>query len=54
MKYDIKKAQKHLAKIKESMGKTKSILSATREKEIIEKIRKDREKIWEEKFAARS
>lgn len=54
MARNITKARRHLQKIREIISKRKSPLANLREEEVIEKIRKDRENIWEEKLAARS
>jgi len=48
------KAKRHLEKAREIISKRKSPFSGMREDEIIAKIRKDRETIWEEKLAARA
>lgn len=50
----VRKAQRHLQRIREVIAKRKSPFCNAREEEVIEKIRKDRENIWEEKLAARS
>jgi len=54
MKPNIEKAKRHLKKIREIVSKIKSPLANMSEEEVIEKIRKDREKLWEERFAPRS
>ena len=54
MKLDSIKAQKHWERAKEMISKRKSPFVGMSEEEVIAKIRKDREKIWEEKFAPRS
>ena len=48
------KAKRHLEKIRESLVKNNSPLLNMTAEEIIAKIRKDREKLWEEKLAHRS
>lgn len=53
MTHNIIKAKKHLEKAREIISKRKSPLANMREVDVIEKIRKDREAIWEEKLAAR-
>lgn len=53
MKPNISKAKKHLARLKEIIHSGKTALSRAHEDEIINKIRRDREKIWEERFAVR-
>lgn len=54
MKPAISKAKKYIDKIKKSLSRRKPHLSYAREQEIIDKIRKTRERIWEERLAARS
>jgi len=54
MKYNIVKAKKHWARLKEIVSKRESPFSHMREEDIIKKIRKDRKAIWESKLAARS
>ncbi len=53
-KTNIKQAKKHLAKIREIVSQTRSPFAGMSKDEAIEKIRKVREKLWEEKLAARS
>ena len=48
------KAKRHLKKIRDIVSKRISPLSNMQMSQVIEKIRKDREKIWEAKFAVRS
>ena len=54
MKPNAIKAQKHWERAKEMVSKRKSPFAGMSEQDVIDKIRKDREKIWEEKFAPRS
>lgn len=54
MTRNIVKARKHLEKAREIISRGKSPLSNMREVDVIGKIRKDRETIWEEKFVASS
>lgn len=53
-RYSIKRAKKHLHKIYELMLQVKSPLEGLSEEEIIKKLRKTREEVWEEKLAPRS
>lgn len=53
-KPDIKKAKRHLAKLRELISKRKHPFSDMMEEEIIEALRKTREEIWDKKLAARS
>lgn len=48
------KAKKHLNKIRQLMSQIKSPFEDMSEEEIIKKLRKTREEIWEEKLAPRS
>lgn len=54
IKPDTKRAQKHLEKIYKLMSQSKSPFEEMSEAEIIKKLRKTREEIWEEKLAPRS
>ena len=45
-------ALKHLKKIRQLMSKVKSPYESMSKQQIIDKIRKIREKLWEEKLAA--
>ena len=51
MKLNIAKIKRHLEKLREIVSKRKSPFAHMSEQQVINKIRKDREKIWEEKFA---
>jgi len=53
-KANIKEAKKHLAKIREIMSQTHSPFVGMSKDEAIEKMRKVRESLWEEKLASRS
>ncbi|MDP3297856.1 MAG: hypothetical protein Q8N09_09775 [Thermodesulfovibrionia bacterium] len=53
-KPDSKRAKKHLEKIYQLMSQRKSPFEGMSEEEIIKKLRKTREEIWEEKLAPRS
>jgi len=53
-KADIKQAKKHLAKIQEIVSQTRSPFAGMNKDEAIEKMRKVRQKLWEEKLASRS
>jgi len=53
-KMNIKEAKRHLAKIREIVSQTRSPFTGMSKDEAIEKIRKVREKLWEEKLASRS
>ncbi len=52
MKRNVIKARRHLEQAKKIISKRKTPFSNMREEDVIEKIRKDREEIWEEKLAA--
>jgi hypothetical protein len=52
-KPNIEKAKKHLAKIRELMSQAPSPFAGMTKDEAIEKMRKIREALWEEKLAAR-
>ncbi len=54
MKLNIKKAKMHLQKIRELMSKVTSPYKGMSKQEIIEEIRKTREKLWEAKLASHS
>ena len=47
------KLLRQLRKLRETVAKSNSPLAKMTPEEVIEKLRKDRERIWEEKFAAR-
>lgn len=49
----IKKAQKHLARIRANVAKNPYGIFRLNKEEIIKTLRKTREKLWEEKLAAR-
>ncbi len=49
----IAKAKRHIARARELSSRMKSSFPKMKESEIIAKIRRDRELIWGEKFAAR-
>ncbi|MFH1190809.1 MAG: hypothetical protein V1670_01250 [Candidatus Omnitrophota bacterium] len=49
-----KEALKHIQKIRQLMSKVKSPYAGMKEQEIIDEIRKTREKLWEEKLAGHS
>lgn len=53
-KPDIKRAKRHLVKLRELISKRKHPFSDMTEEEIIEALRKTREEIWDKKLAARS
>lgn len=53
-RYSAKRAKKHLDKIYQLMSQVKSPFEGLDEEEIIKKLRKTREEIWEEKLAPRS
>ena len=53
-KPNVKKAQRHLAKLRELVSKRKHPFSNMTEEEIINTLRKTREEIWGKKLAARS
>lgn len=52
-KPDVKKAKKHLNKLRELISKRKHPLSDMTEEEIIKNLHKTREEIWDKKLAAR-
>lgn len=52
-KTKIEKAKKHLAKIREIVSQTRSPFEGMTKEEAIEKMRKTRDKLWEEKIASR-
>lgn len=54
MKPNIEKAKKHLARIRELMAQAPSPFKGMSKDEAIEKMRKVREELWEEKLASRS
>lgn len=54
MKRNIREAKKHLARIRELVAKAPSPFEGMSLEEAINKMRKVREELWEEKFAARS
>jgi hypothetical protein len=54
IKPDVKKAKKHLAKLRQLASKKKTPFSDMSEEEAIKAIRKTREEIWDKKLAARS
>ena len=51
---NIEKAKRHLKKIRDIVSKTKSPFAHMSEEKVIEKIRRDRDQLWKEKFAVRS
>ncbi|MEW6042369.1 MAG: hypothetical protein AB1633_12695 [Elusimicrobiota bacterium] len=53
VKPDVKKAKRHLKKLRELVSKRKHPFSDMTEDEIIETLRKTREEIWEKKLATR-
>jgi hypothetical protein len=53
-KANIKKAERHLAKIREIVSQTRSPFAGMSKDEAIEKMRKVREELWEKKLASRS
>jgi len=54
MKQDIKKAKRHLTKLRELVSKRKRPLSEVKEEQTMETLRKTREELWDKKFAART
>ena len=52
-KLNAKEAKKHLEKLRETIAKNPPPIYALSKEEIIKKLRKTREEIWEEKLAAR-
>ena len=54
MDQNIAQARKIWENIKKRKSQGTTILTKKREQELIEKIRGDRQRIWESKFAARS
>lgn len=54
VKPDIKKAKKHLSKLRQLVSKKRTRFPDMSEEEVIEAIRKTREGIWAKKLAARS
>ena len=54
MKQNIKKAKRHLSKLRELVSKRKSPLTEVKEEKVMETLRKTREELWDKKFAARS
>jgi hypothetical protein len=54
IKHKAEKATKHLEKIRRLMSKVRSPYHDMSKQQIIDKIRKTRQKLWEEKIAARS
>jgi hypothetical protein len=53
-KPNIKKAKRHLAKLRQLVSKKPTRLLHMSEEEVIKAIRKTREEIWDKKLAARS
>ncbi|HHT9125681.1 MAG TPA: hypothetical protein ACFYD6_07665 [Candidatus Brocadiia bacterium] len=49
-----KEAKKHLEKIRQLMSKVSSPYKGMTKQQIIDEIRKTREKLWKERIAARS
>lgn len=49
-----KEALKHIQNIRQLMSKVKSPYAGMNEQQIIDEIRKTREKLWEEKLAGHS
>lgn len=54
MRKDIQRAKKRIEKIRQLMSKVHSPYRGMTKQEIIEEIRKTREKLWEEKLATHS
>jgi len=54
IKARIKEADKHFRKIKEIVAKTPNPLAGMSEEQIIEKLRKTREELWEKKIGSRT
>jgi hypothetical protein len=50
----VSKAKRHIARARELSHRVKSRLPKMKEAQVIAKVRKDRQMIWESKFAARS
>ena len=53
MKTKKTEAQKHLEKLRETIAKNPPPIYSLSKEEIIKKLRKTREEIWEEKLASR-
>ncbi|MBI5181587.1 MAG: hypothetical protein HZA06_01590 [Nitrospirae bacterium] len=53
-KPNVKKAQRHLEKLRKLISKRKHPLSDMTEEEVIKTLRKTREEIWDKKLATRS
>ncbi len=54
MKQNIKKAKRHLTKLRELVSKRKHPLTEVKEEKVLETLRKTREELWDHKFASRS
>jgi len=54
MKQDLKKAKRHLTKLRDLISKRKSSLSEVKKEKVMETLRKTREELWDKKFAARA
>ena len=54
MKPDPQKAMQHFEKLCRLVSQRKSPFEGMTEEEVIEKLRKTREKLWQKKLAARS
>jgi hypothetical protein len=54
MKPNIKKAKKHLKHLRELVAKRQHPFEGMTEEQIIEQLRKTREKLWEKKIASRT
>ena len=54
MRRNIAEAKKLLKRVRESVSKRRSPFAGMSEQEVIARLRKAREELWEEKLAARS
>jgi len=54
IKHKAEKAVKHLEKIRQLMSKVRSPYKGMSKQQIIDEIRKTRQKLWDEKIAAHS
>jgi len=52
MKQDLKKAKRHLTKLRDLVSKRKRPLSEVKKEKILETLHKTRKELWDKKFAA--
>jgi len=54
MKQNIKKAKRHLTKLRELVSRRRPPLAEVNEEKVLDTLRKTREELWDKKFAART